>query len=237
MRSLIALVAAATTMALAGAANAADLGGDNYTSFKDEAPYVRQYNWTGVYIGAQLGYAWSDVDADSGPFGSFNQSYGYNVDGFIGGGHLGYNWQSQGIVFGLEADVEYTDLEDGGIGTAGFGHRTDVNWMGSMRARLGLPMDRALLYVTGGWAFADVDVTKSSPPGAAPFGSYGSIRNGWTLGVGAEYAFTENLTARLEYRYTDFGSDSGSSRPAAANWQDDSDLTMHALRAGMSLKF
>lgn len=235
MRSLIALVAAATTMALAGAANAADLGGNDYTSFKDEAPYVRQYNWTGVYIGAQLGYAWSDVDADSGPFGTFNQSYGYDVDGFIGGGHLGYNWQSQGIVFGLEADVEYTDLDEGGIGTGGFGHRTDVNWMGSVRARLGLPMDRTLLYVTGGWAFADVDVSKHNPPGAASFGSYGSIRHGWTLGLGAEYAFAQNLTARLEYRYTDFGSDSGSS--VANNWQDDSDLTMHAIRAGISLKY
>lgn len=237
MRSWITLVAVATTMALTGAAGAADLGGDNkYTSFKDEVPYVRPFSWTGTYIGAQLGYAWSDVDAVSGPFpGAINQSYGYDADGFIGGGYLGYNWQSQGFVFGVEADVEYTDLDGSGVGNLGTrGHATDVNWMGSMRARLGFTADRALFYVTGGWAFADVDVTKRFVPGGT-FASYGDYRNGWTLGVGTEIAFADNLIGRLEYRYTDFGSDSAAN--AAGNWQDDSDLTMQAVRAGLALKF
>jgi outer membrane immunogenic protein len=229
MRSLIASVAAATIVALTGGANAADLGGQpSYTSFKDEVPYVRPFSWTGGYIGLQLGYAWSNVDARDNILGVIppSVSYGYDVDGFIGGGHVGWNWQKDTVVFGLEADIEYTDLNDNSIGAV---HRTDVNWMGSVRGRLGFAADRTLIYMTGGWAFADVDVRNTAVPVA-----YGDIRNGWTLGAGAEYAFADNLTGRLEYRYTDFGQDSAR---IVGVGRDRSNLDMHAIRTGLSLKF
>lgn len=227
MRSSTAWAAAATLLALTGATHAADLGG-GYPSYKDETPYVRQFNWSGAYVGAQLGYAWSDVDARD--TNSVNTDrYSYDVDGFIGGGYLGFNWQTQGVVLGLEADVEYTDLADSGRGkNFGGRHKTDVNWMGSVRGRLGFVADRALFYVTGGWAFADVDTRNFSLPV-----SYGDIRHGWTLGAGTEYAFSDNLIGRLEYRYSDFG---GDSRRVGAD-RDSSDLDMHALRAGLAFKF
>jgi len=227
MRSFTVWAAAATLLALTGATHAADLGG-GYPSYKDETPYVRQFNWSGAYVGAQLGYAWSDVDARD-TNGVTTDRYSYDVDGFIGGGYLGFNWQSQGVVFGLEADVEYTDLADSGRGR-NFGtlHKTDIDWMGSVRGRLGFVADRALFYVTGGWAFADVDTRNS-----ALNISYGDVRHGWTLGAGSEYAFSDNLIGRLEYRYSDFGDDS---RRVGAN-RDRSDLDMHALRAGLAFKF
>ena len=227
MRSSTAWAAAATLLALTGATHAADLGG-GYPSYKDETPYVRPFNWSGAYVGAQLGYAWSDVDARD--TNSVNTDrYSYDVDGFIGGGYLGFNWQTQGVVLGLEADVEYTDLADSGRGkNFGGRHKTDVNWMGSVRGRLGFVADRALFYVTGGWAFADVDTRNFSLPV-----SYGDIRHGWTLGAGTEYAFSDNLIGRLEYRYSDFGDDS---RRVGAD-RDSSDLDMHALRAGLAFKF
>ena len=131
MRSFTAWAAAAALLALTGATHAADLGG-GYPSYKDETtPYVRQFNWSGAYVGAQLGYAWSDVDArDFSPAVIPNSvRYGYDVDGFIGGGYLGFNWQTQGLVLGLEADVEYTDLDDRDGSRS---HFTDVNWMGSV---------------------------------------------------------------------------------------------------------
>ena len=227
MRSFTAWAAAATLLALTGATHAADLGG-GYPSYKDETtPYVRQFNWSGAYVGAQLGYAWSDVDArDFSPLVIPNSvRYGYDVDGFIGGGYLGFNWQTQGLVLGLEADVEYTDLDDRDGSRS---HFTDVNWMGSVRGRLGFVADRALFYVTGGWAFADVDTRN-----AALNISYGDIRHGWTLGAGTEYAFSDNLIGRLEYRYSDFGDDSR----RVGNDRDRSDLDMHALRAGLAFKF
>ncbi len=232
MRSLIASVAAATIVALTGGANAADLGGQpGYTSYKDEIPYVRPFSWTGGYVGLQLGYAWSNVDArdfDSTIPGSLN--YNYDVDGFIGGGYAGFNWQKDTVVFGLEADIEYTDLNDN---SAGAFHSTDVNWMGSVRGRLGFAADRTLIYVTGGWAFADVNVRNNNLV-TGPLLSYGSTRNGWTLGAGAEYAFADNVIGRFEYRYSDFGSDS----VVAANGdRDRSNLDMHAIRAGLALKF
>ena len=231
MRSFTAWAAAAALLALTGATHAADLGG-GYPSYKDETtPYVRQFNWSGAYVGAQLGYAWSDVDArDLDASVPNTDRYGYDVDGVIGGGYLGFNWQTQGVVLGLEADVEYTDLSDSGRGR-NFGglHRTDVDWMGSVRGRLGFVADRALFYVTGGWAFADVD-TRNSALGI----SYSDIRHGWTLGAGTEYAFSDNLIGRLEYRYSDFGDDS---RRIGNGDRDVSDLDMHALRAGLAFKF
>jgi outer membrane immunogenic protein len=228
MRSFTAWVAGATMLALTGATHAADLGG-GYPSYKDETPFVRQFNWSGAYVGAQLGYAWSDVDArdfDAGAIVPNGVRYGYDVDG----GYLGFNWQTQGLVLGLEADVEYTDLGDRDRTRS---HFTDVDWMGSVRGRLGFVADRALFYVTGGWgAFADVD-TRNTSLTAGPL-SYGDIRHGWTLGAGTEYAFTDNLIGRFEYRYSDFGSDS----IRAANGDiDRSDLDMHAIRAGLAFKF
>ncbi len=227
MHSFAGWAAAAALLALTGATHAADLGG-GYPSYKDETPYGGQVLWSGAYVGAQLGYAWSDVDARD--TNSVNTDrYSYDVDGFIGGGYLGFNWQTQGVVLGLEADVEYTDLADSGRGNnLGGRHKTDVNWMGSVRGRLAFVADRALFYVTGGWAFADVDTRNFSLPV-----SYGDIRHGWTLGAGTEYAFSDNLIGRLEYRYSDFG---GDSRRVGAD-RDSSDLDMHALRAGLAFKF
>lgn len=213
-------------LALTGAANAADLGG-GYPSYKDKTPFVTQFNWSGAYVGGQLGYAWSDVDArdsdETSIPGSFR--YGYDVDGWIGGGYLGFNWQQNTLVFGLEADVEYIDLDDRDPTRT---HFTEVNWMGSVRGRLGFVADRALIYVTVGWAFADVD-TRNSALGIR----YGDVRHGWTLGTGAEYALTDNLIGRFEYRYSDFG---GDSRRIGLT-RDRSDLDMHAIRAGLAFKF
>jgi outer membrane immunogenic protein len=81
--------------------------------------------------------------------------------------------------------------------------------MGSLRARAGFtPIDRALIYVTGGVAWAGIDHT-ASPPGVAPFvfsGSYDQTRVGWALGGGGEYAFTNQISAKVEYVYYGFGS-------------------------------
>ena len=135
------------------------------------------------------------------------------------------DWQQDTLVFGLEADVEYTDLGDRDPPRS---HFTEVNWMGSVRGRLGFVADHALIYVTGGWAFADVDT------GNAALGiSYADVRHGWTLGAGAEYALTDNLIGRFEYRYSGFGSDSGRNGLD----RDRSDLDMHAIRAGLAFKF
>lgn len=235
------LAAASVLCVLSTSVMAADLGpyprrGSIKDTVREEPVYQRPpFSWTGFYIGAQGGYAWADTDAVSGPFGSFDQTYAYGSEGFIGGGHVGYNWQAHNLVFGIEADFEASDISETGIGSLGFTHRTDIDWLGSVRGRLGWAVDRTLFYATAGWAFGDVQITKATAPGAAPFATYSGTRNGWTVGGGIEHAFTDNLTARVEYRYTDLGSDNFNS--AAVNSSDESDVTFHAVRAGISLKF
>jgi outer membrane immunogenic protein len=87
--------------------------------------------------------------------------------------------------------------------------------------------DRTLIYATGGWAFADVHVRNNGLV-TGPL-SYGSTRNGWTLGAGAEYAFADNVIGRFEYRYSNFGSDSvvaaatSTCTPFAPAWRSSSD--------------
>ena len=78
-------------------------------------------------------------------------------------------------------------------------------------------------------------MTKAVGPGFAPFASYSDVRHGWTVGAGIEQAFTDRITGRIEYRYTDLGE--GNFRSVPANSIDESELTFHALRAGLSVRF
>lgn len=183
------------------------------------------YNWTGLYLGGQIGYGWGDVDASSAPVsGFFNQSYGYDMSGFLGGLHAGYNWQTPGLLFGIETDIEGSWLDGSGTGTLGSNHSADINWMGSVRGRIGLPMNSTLLYMTGGLAYGEADIN-------SPSVSYTDWRTGWTLGGGIEQAFSPNMTARIEYRYTDLGTfEDGLGVDSTA-------LTNSAVRVGLSFKF
>jgi outer membrane immunogenic protein len=168
----------------------------------------------------QTGYAWGDTDATS--FAGLGDTYSYDTDGWLGGVHLGYNWQATNFVIGVETDIELADLSGSGIGTFGSVHSTDIDWIGSLRGRLGYALDRTLIYATGGLAYGDVAI-------AGPGYSDSETRTGWTVGAGIEHAFAPNTTARIEYRYTDLGSgDLGF---------DDSDVTFSAIRAGLSWKF
>jgi outer membrane immunogenic protein len=174
----------------------------------------------------QGGFVWGDTEARSGPLAGFDQAYAYDTDGWLGGVHAGFNWQANRLVIGLETDLELADVSGSGVDTLGSAHTTDIDWLGSLRARFGIAADRTLFYLTGGLAYGDVAI-------AGPGYSYSSTRTGWTLGGGIEHAFAPNTTARLEYRYTDLGSEDFSSAGAI----DESDVTFSAVRAGVSWKF
>ena len=225
-------VATATTVALLSfSAVAADLGG----SLKDDPytpPFTPPFSWTGVYVGAQVGYMWGKADhsySDWAPSGNSDSN------GWIGGVHTGYNMQAGNVVYGIEADFEggnisgnFTNLT--GLTSSG---SVDLNWQGSLRARVGYATGKALLYVTGGWAFGDFDFNGGRP--AVGFASsYSETRHGWTIGTGGEFAISNNVTMRLEYRYTDFGKASGN---LFSGVRMPVDLDTHAVRAGISYKF
>ncbi|HYA79301.1 MAG TPA: outer membrane protein [Methylocystis sp.] len=210
-------------------------------------PAPRYFTWTGGYAGFQLGGLWQkQSDVANGPLialAGFPNLPGYvQIDGsatsVIAGGHIGYNQQFEKLVLGVEADLEgtnatYTDFTYG----LGFGPYTVKNYnsvRASTRARVGYAIDHVLLYATGGAAFSAFQSEHNFLfAGNLDQSSFNPI--GWTVGGGVEYAFMGGLSARLEYRYTDFGSTTiTSAAPGLIYRFGASD---HALRAGISYRF
>ena len=207
----------------APAAAAADLGGAKRGRVsEDPVPYQAPFSWTGFYVGAHLGYGWSDVDwQETNP--SFNGSH--DGSGVLAGGQIGYNWQAGRFVYGVEGDLS-SSWVDGGNGCCGH----SVNWLASVRGRAGITGfdNRTLFYVTAGAAWADVDYFSN--------GSFSDTHFGWVAGAGIERSLTPNLSARVEYLYYDFdaaGAPAGAVAPASANF----DPSMHTVRFGLNYKF
>jgi len=160
-------------------------------------------NWTGFYVGVQLGYGFGrDRLTQTGlATGAVAGTGTIRTNGPLAGLHIGYNMQVQNFVVGLEGDVDYANL-DGVLANAGGGVAADLRFTGSLRGRIGVAFDRALVYASAGVAIADLRYTLQG----APVAPLRDTRVGYTLGGGVEYAFTPNLSGRLDYRFTDLGS-------------------------------
>ena len=167
------------------------------------------YQWTGLYVGGHVGVLvgetkWSNPLANDPSF-TPNQTADYTSA--LGGGHVGFNYQVQRWVLGVEADVSKVSVNDGAVADAGNPPideflNTKVSWIASVRGRLGIAFDRWLAFVSGGGAFSNIRLSYSNPPNRL---DEAKIRSGWVIGGGAEYAFTENWVGRIEYLYYDFG--------------------------------
>ena len=199
-----------------------------------EVSVVPAFNWTGGYIGGQVGYLWGEGDFVSED-GSTAES---EPDGWLGGVYAGYNYQfDNNFVIGGDADFAWTGADDSvsAFDAAGAFIGTldsELDWEGAVRLRLGYAVDRFLPYVAGGVAFGRLshDVFNG---GGALLGSDDDTSVGWTLGVGLEYAFTDNLIGRAEYRYTDFGDFDF----AISDFTATTDLTTNDVRLGIAYKF
>lgn len=225
-------------VALAGVTQAADL-----PSMKAPPAFVPPpvFTWTGLYVGAQLGYQWgsSSIITITNRTGVAVINSGYNPDGIVGGAHIGYNWQlpSTSFVVGVEGDVDGSGYQGSGVSSTGFVNRTtNIDVEGSIRGRVGYAWERALIYATGGAAFAGIqNVSTNLVTGRVDV--FNNTRVGWTVGGGAEYAIDNNWSIRAEYRYTDFGSFNealiNSSPPNTARRHE----TDNAVRGGFSYKF
>ncbi|MDX3805994.1 outer membrane protein [Bosea thiooxidans] len=188
---LLASVAALGIIA-AGAASAADLPSrKGPVAAPVYIPPV--FTWTGFYVGANAGYG----------FGNVNTNVANNIgdlDGFVGGGQVGYNYQMGQFVLGLEADLQYADLN---TGRNVFGDRVKTDYFGTVRARAGFAFDRFLPYITGGWAYGRTKTDIGTLAGVVS--DENTHTGGWVIGGGLEYAFTNNIIAGVEYLYVDLG--------------------------------
>jgi outer membrane immunogenic protein len=169
----------------------------------------RAIGWTGFYVGIHGGYGWAsddviEFDASTGqPTGFFR--WIFSDEGAEAGVHAGYSQQHGIIVVGLEGDVEFVDVGGTVFDPFGGSFETRRHWNASLRARLGvLPLDRLLVYATAGLAATEVESRFILPPlGEDERFRAGAV--GLTLGAGVEFALTDQLTIRGEYRYADFG--------------------------------
>jgi len=186
---LMASVFAIAGVSVAQAADAVDQVPE--APVAQDAPVKPAGNWEGFYLGGAGTY-------NMGDFGSDRHTYGFGGQVFTG-----YNWQAGQIVYGVESDLGYSgdDVSSGGV-------KNKYGWNGSVRGRVGYDMNPFLLYGTAGLAIGDVKVSDDTSDES-------KTNFGYTVGAGVEAFVTNNITTRLEYRYTDYQSkdydlDSGS---------------------------
>jgi outer membrane immunogenic protein len=209
------LIAAASLAIVSDSALAADLPEQAYKS----PPVVAQvYNWTGVYVGVNGGYGWGTQD----PLIVFSNRFdrtSFDINGGMIGGTVGAQIQQGYVVLGLEGDLDWANIKGSGISNPsilGIGRgitlntTTNVSAVGTARLRAGVAMDNLLFYVTGGVAFERSSANGTSIAGA-PCGTLGvfpncsasSLRPGLAAGLGFEYGFAHNWSAKLEYLYVE----------------------------------
>jgi outer membrane immunogenic protein len=186
------------------------------------------FSWSGLYIGAFGGYGWGDHDRTN--VNDFANSY--DSSGGLFGGVIGYNWQFGSWVLGAEGDIAWAGIKGDDNWVGGSKDETKFEWLSTIRARVGYALaDRWLVYGTGGVAFADIKHTNYD----TVTDSASWTKTGWTAGVGLEYAMVGNWSARLDYRYYDFGSYTRT--PGNGNATFTVDNTLQTVTVGLSYRF
>jgi opacity protein-like surface antigen len=204
--------------------------------------------WTGFYFGINAGGGWARAQSDFSVLGG--QVFGTAVnslEGGLGGGQIGYNWQNGPFVAGVEADFQGAGLKGtlnapcpvGFCAGLGASFTQKMPWFGTVRGRVALATDAWLIYVTGGYAYARFDAEASaSAVGAAAVISRNETRDGWTVGGGIEAALTRNFSAKVEYLYLDFGTSNITwTIPGLPTLNDASKIHANVVRAGVNYRF
>lgn len=197
------------------------------------------WTWNGFYAGAHIGYGWGRANWN------FIQTAGFvspSTNGVFGGVQVGYNYQINQFVLGLEADASAADLH-GWRSCPGpaFTCASRVNFLGSVRGRVGYAFDRALIYATAGLGIGSFrDRTYVAAP-VALFGAYSSTRVGLAVGAGVEYAVLPNWTVKAEYMYYHFGSGTQLAGPGSLDGPGGADVRIrhdvHTVKLGVNYLF
>ena len=171
-------------------------------------------NWSGVYLGGHVGYAWDHRDASIfSPAGALLATGSTSADSMTGGGQLGFNYAlTRQWIVGVEADISGANLHSTSVGASGFGQRdSKIDVFGTVRGRLGYAWDSLLLYGTGGFAWADEEIVRTQQIGTVNGATPGTVEKasaigtGWAAGGGLEWMFMPNWSLRAEYLHLDIG--------------------------------
>ena len=224
----VALVALGATVP----ALAADLGAR--APYYNKAPaYVAPiYNWTGFYIGAHIGGAFSSDNNFSG-LATGNSSNGR----FLGGLQVGADYQfAPNWVLGLEGQYSWLSGSVGAVFPGGLAYNNNQRGLGSITGRVGYTWGPGLLYVKGGYAYSDNNESVTSFGTPVAFAINGDHRNGYTVGAGLEYMFAPSWSAKIEYQYYNFGS-AKFTAPAGLVSVGSFTTDDHVVKAGVNYRF
>ena len=246
------LLLASSALMFAGPAFAADLP----ARMSVKAPVVAAvpYSWTGCYVGAHAGYGWGSTDFYD-PFGNFTLVAGTTVrakrEGPLAGGQIGCNYQfASNWVVGIEGEYSWANIK-GDVPSADlfFGGKnltSKTEALASVTGRVGYTWDRVLFYGKGGAAWSRDRYSLHTPAVfLPPFVAFPADdftartdRFGWTIGVGAEWAFANNWSAKFEYNHYDFGSRSVNlTDPFGAFVPTDVKQRIDTVKVGINYRF
>jgi len=188
------LFSAAAAVAMTASASAADLGSTG-GGYKDN--YV-PFSWTGFYIGAGAGPSYGHVGFDNVKY----ESGALSGDHAFATGDIGYNVQVGHLVYGIEADVGYTDLTGTKVFSTGYSYGAESGAYADVAGRIGYATSRTLIYGKGGVAFSDF---KGSVLNSPSYYSKSESLTGWTAGAGIEFLLLPKWSIKFEYMHTEFG--------------------------------
>jgi outer membrane immunogenic protein len=224
------MIAGALALVAVSQAIAADLPPPMAPPPRAPAAYVPvvspAYNWSGFYIGLNTGYGFGDSTWSAPGFTSGS----FSVDGAMAGATLGWNYQIGQLVLGIEGDYDWQNVR-GTSGALCGSCDTASNWYGTFRGRVGYAMDRIMVYGTAGGAVTDIKASAAALPWAT------TTQLGWAAGGGIEGAITDNLTAKIEYLFTDYGTATGLCTVASCFGTGDVKFSESMVRAGLNYKF
>jgi outer membrane immunogenic protein len=183
-RTAALLLIAGATPATAADADQFGYGGGQVSTggpaYEATAPIAGPWDWTGPYVGVTGGYGWGKMRKD-------------DVTGAIGGATAGMNVQTGAVVLGAETDFSFSGME--GQRRA---RRSEIDWVGTVRGRIGYAFDRFVAYGTGGLAYGSANISSGRKDDW-------QTQVGWTVGLGLEAKITGGLSAKVEYLYVDLG--------------------------------
>jgi len=243
---------------LAAPAMAADL--PRKAPASPPVPVAQPVSWTGFYVGVHAGYSWGRWDGDltfdpgTGPIEVFDPSHRkIDANGWLAGGQIGFNYQVNSFVFGLEADASWTNLKGNGSfntipGDVNWAVENRLDWFGTVRGRAGFAVNNFLFYGTGGLAFGQTKsnlVVTNIIPCCLVTATASADENhiGWSAGGGVEWMYSRNWSVKAEYLYVDLGSADyrfvGTTFIGTPHTTDSfpADLTFHTVRVGVNYRF
>jgi len=222
--------AAAALMVSTCAAKAADI-----VHYQEPVAAAPAFSWAGLYGGGLIGGGWADSKTTVKQNKQKIGSKSVDPAGFMGGFYGGYNYQfSDAILLGLDTDFIFSDLGGEGKIKNGFGRaHTRELWNGSTRGRIGYAWNRFLPYFAAGVSYANIKNGYTDENGNKAGKT--DTRAGWNVGVGLDYAMTDHIILRGEYRFTDFGDDTYKAPADGRKYKVD--FNHNDIRLGVAYKF